>query len=124
MPNISMDFKSAMGVVDKPTIPSDDVMREMSFANMTALRNAYSNDMETQKKLAPFEHAAFAREIVDNNPAMAIPLSFMIPGYQIYKVGNEVAKSYGVGDETATPPNKEQLTEAFKAIYETLRKKK
>ena len=40
---------------------------------------------EQQNKIAPAEHRAFAREVVAEDPLMAISLAAGIPAYQLYK---------------------------------------
>ena len=39
-----------------------------------------------QNYLAPFEHRAFTREAVENNPLMALPVAASIPIYEIAKL--------------------------------------
>lgn len=40
---------------------------------------------ELQGKVSPFEHRAFAREAVGENPLMALPIAVGVPAYQAYK---------------------------------------
>lgn len=40
---------------------------------------------ESQGKIAAYEHRAFAREAVGENPLMALPIAVGIPAYQAYK---------------------------------------
>lgn len=40
---------------------------------------------EQQGFISPFEHRAFAREVVQENPLMALSLAAAIPAYQGYK---------------------------------------
>lgn len=40
---------------------------------------------EMQGLLSPYEHRAFAREAVTENPLMALPIAAGVPAYQIYK---------------------------------------
>lgn len=48
---------------------------------------------EDQKKIAKYEHRAFARESVAENPLMAASLTAAIPAYQIYKLMNSQSRS-------------------------------
>jgi hypothetical protein len=67
-------------------LPSEEEMSKMSFIELSGLRYKYDKDTEKQKKIAPFEHRAYAREAVTDNPLLA-PLfaAFLIPGYQVAK---------------------------------------
>lgn len=40
---------------------------------------------ELQGKVSPYEHRAFAREAVGENPLMALPIAVGVPAYQAYK---------------------------------------
>ncbi len=40
---------------------------------------------EQQNVISPYEHRAFAREAVAENPMMALPIAAAIPAYQLYK---------------------------------------
>lgn len=63
---------------------------------------------EQQGMISPYEHRAFAREVVQENPLMAISLLAAIPAYQGYKAVmgarsqpslDQVLQGYaGVGD--------------------------
>lgn len=41
--------------------------------------------LEDQGAISPYEHRAFAREVVTDNPLMAASLAVAIPAYQAYK---------------------------------------
>ena len=41
---------------------------------------------QTQGLLSPYEHRAFARELVQENPLSALSLLGAIPAYQLYKL--------------------------------------
>ena len=58
----------------------------MSHADLLRLRNSLAPDDPRQAELAPFEHEAFAREWVMENPTVAVPsLAVAIPGYTVAK---------------------------------------
>lgn len=66
-----------------------------------------------QEILAPYEHRAFAREEVEENPLKALPLLFMIPGYQ-------GAKALGLGG-ARTGPSFEQFKQGNIGILDGLK---
>ena len=88
-------------------------MKTMSWKELVSIRQANKGDKELQEKIAPFEHRAYARELVKDSPSTAILLPFLIPGYQ-------VAKGMGMDSIEATPPSMEQLKEGFAGLYEGL----
>lgn len=58
----------------------------MSHAALLALRDSLPDDDPMQRVLAPYEHAAFAREWTQDSPATAVPsLLVSIPAYSIAK---------------------------------------
>jgi hypothetical protein len=57
---------------------------EMSFAELRRLRD-YLPDPKAQQFLAPYEHRAFAREYMSQNPVKGLGLLAGIPGYQAAK---------------------------------------
>lgn len=48
---------------------------------------------EKQRDIAKYEHRAFAREAVADNPLMAFSLSAAIPAYQMYKTVTDKSRS-------------------------------
>lgn len=59
----------------------------MSHAALLNLRNSLAADDPMQAVLAPYEHAAFAREWTQENPLAAVPsLAVSIPGYSAAKL--------------------------------------
>lgn len=67
------------------------VLDEMSNDALSALPHALLYQAreylpkEKQDRIAKYEHRAFAREAVTENPLMAIPLAAGVPAYQLYK---------------------------------------
>lgn len=59
---------------------------------------------EQQAMLAPYEHRAYAREAVAENPLMALPMALMVPGYQLHKL---------LGAGARTRPSWEQLSQGL-----------
>lgn len=69
-----------------------------------------------QQAVAPYEHRAYAREDVRENPMRALLYAAMIPGYQ-------AAKAVGaIGEEGTTSPSMEQMKQGFVGVYEGLGK--
>lgn len=62
----------------------DSDLAKLSHALLYSAREKASP--EQQNRLAKYEHRAFAREAVEENPLMALPVATSIPLYQAYKV--------------------------------------
>lgn len=83
-----------------------DQLKELPHALLYQARERVPS--EQQGFISPYEHRAFAREVVQENPLMAISLLAAIPAYQGYKavVGarskpslDQVLQGYaGIGD--------------------------
>ncbi len=59
----------------------------MSHSDLLRLRNSLPDNDPRHKLLAPYEHAAFAREWTMENPLVAVPsLAVSIPGYSLAKL--------------------------------------
>ena len=73
------------------------------------LRNQYGPKDYMQQVLAPYEHAAFAREVASNNPLAGVGLGLLaVPAYQ-------QAKALGViGSRTGFQPD--QMFSAWRGI--------
>jgi hypothetical protein len=70
---------------------------DMGFHELRALRAANPDPM-AQKFLAPYEHRAFAREYMGQNPVGGLGLLAGIPGYQLAKGMGLVGSRTGSGD--------------------------
>jgi len=82
---------------------------EMSHADLLRLRNSLAPDDPLQAELAPYEHAAFAREWTEENPVVAVPsLAVSIPGYSL-------AKLMGMG-HSRTPASLAEVTQGYRGI--------
>lgn len=87
---------------------------EMEKMSHSALYSARANAKtpEEQKHIAPYEHRAFAREYVEENPISgSIGLAAAIPAYQAYKA---------IGSDSRTGVQGKQVTEGYKGIGEGL----
>jgi hypothetical protein len=72
-----------------------DPFAMMSFDELRMLRERMPN---AQQFLAPYEHRAFAREYVMQNPALGLGLMGAIPGYQVAKGLGLMGSRTGLGN--------------------------
>lgn len=70
---------------------------EMSFAELRRLRDSLPDPI-AQKFLAPYEHRAFAREYMAQNPVKGLGLLAAIPGYQVAKRLGLLSSRTGLSD--------------------------
>jgi hypothetical protein len=89
-----------------------------SLDELMFMRAQAGKDMNAQQQIAPYEHRAWAREVVGQNPLMALPYAVMIPGYQ-------AAKAVGLlqsndPNHPTTRPSWEQLKQGFTGVGEGL----
>ena len=92
-------------------IPSDDAMAKMSHGDLLLLRKSRrDDDKEAQNTIAKFEHRAYARESVKDNPATALTLPLMIP---IYSAGKALGVLKGRSDASL-----EQMKHGFIGLGE------
>jgi hypothetical protein len=84
---------------------------QMPWDELYQLRQKYADNPKMQEFLAPFEHRAYAREQVRENPANILGMGMMIPGYQ-------VAKTIGMlgSDKMTTPPSMTQMGQGLAGI--------
>lgn len=77
------------------------------------MRRYRATDPETQNMLAAYEHRAFAREAVGENPLMAVPIALAAPLYQLQKAaGLSGARS---------KPSLNQLLQGWTGVAEGVR---
>lgn len=87
-------------------------MEKMSHAELYKARTN-AKTPEEQKHIAPYEHRAFAREYVEENPITgAIGLAVAIPGYQAVKATGATGSRTGVDTK--------QMVEGYKGVGEGL----
>lgn len=101
------DYQAVMAFVFSQ---SPEKMATANHSGLYAARSAATK--EQQNLMAPYEHRAFAREAVTENPWMALPIAAGIPAYQAYKsvFGSRSDNSMG------------QVWQGFKGIGEGLRR--
>lgn len=91
-------------------IPPDDVLAKMPWSDLYQLRLRHP-DPELQARIAPFEHRAYARETVSEDPLKAPVMAMAVPGYQLLKTF--VGKS-------RTRPSMDQVTQGLRGVGEGL----
>ena len=102
-----------MGLLDEINGLTEDQMAGMPWDKLIEYRKGIDMNHPVQNKLAPYEHRAWAREQVAQNPANALAYAFMVPGYQAGKA----VMSFAPGE---TKPSMNQLTNGYKGIGEGL----
>lgn len=87
----------------------------MTHADLMALRNSLAPTDPRQQQIAPYEHAAYAREWTQQNPLTAIPsLTVAIPAYAL-------AKQFGlIGARTR--PSFEQVAMGYRGMGQGIAK--
>jgi hypothetical protein len=115
---LSKGFKEHLGIKEEVAMPADDKLATMSHSELLALRTQYKGNMEKNIKIAPFEHRAYAREAVQEHPALA-PLfaGLLIPGYQAAKL---TGVDLSVTEDPTTPSSMEQLKQGYMGVHEGL----
>lgn len=81
-----------------------------TWEQLLALRRGASP--EDQDRIAPYEHRAYARERVKDDPLNAPGLAVAIPAYQLAKALRLVG--------SRTRPSLDQVTQGYKGIWEGL----
>jgi hypothetical protein len=113
-----VDYNKVVSKTVKDTPLEDSQLETMSHSELQALRMKNKEDKEFNIKLAPYEHRAYAREAVTENPTLA-PLfaSLLIPGYQAAKaVGLDVSAT----EDPTTPVSGEQMKQGYIGVGEGL----
>lgn len=101
-----------MGSV-KPSDLSDDQLESMDHGALSMMRAKFKQDMNAQDRLAPFEHQAFAREYVKENPVSgAAAMLAAVPMYYAAKLLRIAPK----GDGPQTAPSFDQVSRGYKGI--------
>lgn len=86
---------------------SDEVLASLPHSLLYQAREYAPR--EDQGRLSKYEHRAFAREAVPENPLMALSLPFAIPGYQVYK---------SVAGKSRSQPSIEQALQGLVGVGE------
>lgn len=104
-----MDFRNL--TIDK--IPSEDQLSGMDWETLINMRRQNPKNERLQDIIAPYEHRAYAREDVAENPLRALSYGYLIPGYQAAKV---------VGVVRGTKPSFDQMMQGFYGVGEGLKR--
>lgn len=91
---------------------TDDTLAQMPHDQLYGMRD-YNTSKDYQNRVAPYEHRAFAREAVGQNPLMALPIALAAPIYQASKMIP--------GLESRSDASASQLGQTFNGIGEGLR---
>lgn len=78
---------------------TDEELDNMSWEELLDLRKKVEGNQQDQNRAANYEHQAYAREEVQANPLMALPMAAMIPGYQVWKGIKGTSRSEGGLDQ-------------------------
>lgn len=90
---------------------TDDELDNMSWADLIALRKKVEGNQQEQNRAANYEHQAYAREEVADNPLKAVSMAAMIPGYQVYK---------GIAGGSRSEGGLEQMKHGYKGVVQGL----
>lgn len=94
-------------------IPSGAELDKMSHSDLVKLRDSLPDNDPRQKTLAPYEHQAFAREWVKENPALATAsLAAAIPAYTAGKAVGAVG--------SRTPASTDEIAAGFRGVAQGL----
>lgn len=90
----------------------DETLAQMPHDQLYGMRD-YNASKDYQNRVAPYEHRAFAREAVGQNPLMALPIAMAAPLYQVSKMIP--------GLESRSGASWDQFGQSFRGIGEGLR---
>jgi hypothetical protein len=93
----------------------DDQLAQMPWEQLINMRA--TADPEANERIAPFEHRAYAREQVAENPLMAPVYGAMIPGYQGYKALKNLVEP----GASRTHASLGQMVQSFQGVGEGLK---
>lgn len=90
-------------------------MSEADFYTLWLMRKQAEGNRELQNQISPYEHRAFVREGVKDNPLMAVPYAVMTPLYQLSKLFPELT-----GNKSRSDPSWNQMGHGLLGIGEGL----
>jgi hypothetical protein len=93
-------------------VPTPRSLKGLSHSDLYNLREKYKGNQEAQDIISAYEHQAFAREAVQENPALALPIAAAIPAYNIYKQ---------VTGKGRSNPSWNQVAQSYQGLVEGLR---
>ena len=95
-----------------------DGLAGADFATLYGMRK--DAPASEQPAIAPYEHQAFAREQVAQNPLNAIALALGIPLWQVLKLFGGHKLLPGYDERMSTPPSLDQVFAGYRGIGEGL----
>ena len=105
---------SMTGLDGKPLTVTEDELAKMDWSTLLQLRKVNEKNGDLQAVLAPFEHRAYARESVAENPLMAASIGVATPAYAL-------AKGLGlIGSRSGGSSPFTQMAAGFRGIGEGL----
>lgn len=110
MPSLAELYQQ--GSAMEPGALTDDQLAKMPWDELNKLRAVYRGQQD-QLRLAPYEHRAYAREQVQQNPSMAPIYGLMTPGYQALKLATG-------GEGSRTPASLAELKQGWLGTGEGL----
>lgn len=105
-----------MGIINNAqhAIPSADEMEVMPWQDLYDLRLKFHGNQDAQQLIAPFEHQAYAREQVAENPLAA-------PAWAVMPAAYQAAKALGLAggdDDMSTPASLDQAVAGVKGVWQ------
>lgn len=97
-----------------PGLLDPNTLAGLDHATLYRMRAA-AKEKELQNLLAGFEHRAFAREAVADNPLLSVPIGVAAPLYQLSKFAPRFT-----GNKSRSDPSMEQLGQAYSGVGEGL----
>lgn len=89
-------------------------LSRLSWSDLMDLRNKYQGNQSAQDWIAPYEHRAWAREQVSQNPLLAPVYAAAVPAYQLYKLATDS------NDGMTSKPSLRHLAEGWRGTGEGL----
>lgn len=86
-------------------------MRRIPWLELLEMRKRAEGNQQLQDFLSSYEHGAYARETVKENPAMFVPIAIAIPAYNAYK---------RISGKGRSNPSLNQVTEGYRGAAEGL----
>lgn len=86
-------------------------LSNLSFEEMYHLRKLYEGNQDMQNYLGPYEHQAFTRGVVSEQPYGALPMMAMIPGYELKKT---------ITGEGRSDPSLRSMAMGYKGVFQGL----
>lgn len=112
------------GADGKPAEYTVTDLEKMDFPTLLGLRQSNADNDQVQQVLAPYEHKAFVKQFVKDNPFIGAPsMLFATPGYFVAKKLGFTNFLRDIGyweksDVKETPPSVKQMAGAYAGLVE------